>query len=296
MSTSVVQEFKSIDAGLSMGTVTLRVVDIDRSLRFYRDVLGFSVIDRDGGTVQLGAGDRVLLELVETKSAMPRPRGTTGLYHVAILLPTRGDLGRILARIVEAGIPLGQSDHLVSEALYLSDPDGNGLELYRDRPRDQWKWRDGQVAMAVDPLDLRALLADGRNGEWKGLPEGTVVGHVHLNVADLKTAEEFYHGVLGFDIVAKLPGALFVSAGGYHHHLGLNVWESRGGHVAPPSSVGLIQYTIELTSQAAVDSVLGRLKAAGVAVDEIDGAVEFGDPFGNKVSLQSRVAYADATS
>lgn len=287
MSTLVVQEFKSIDAGLSMGTVTLRVVDVDRSLRFYRDVLGFSVIDREGGTVRLGAGDQVLLELVEYKSATSRPRGTTGLYHVAILLPTRGDLGRILARIVEAGIPIGQSDHLVSEALYLSDPDGNGIELYRDRPRDQWTWQGGQVAMAVDPLDLRALLADGKTGEWKGLPEGTVVGHVHLNVADLKTAEEFYHGVLGFDVVARLPGALFVSAGGYHHHLGLNVWESRGGHPAPPSSVGLVRYTIELTLQASVDSVRGRLEAAGVAVDQIDGGIEFGDPFGNQVRLRS---------
>jgi len=277
----------ALDAGLSMGTVTLRVVDVDRSLRFYRDVLGFSVIERNGDSVALGTGDNVLLELEGDRSATPRPRGTTGLYHVAILLPTRADLGRILAQVVEAGIPIGQSDHLVSEALYLSDPDGNGLELYRDRPRNQWTWQGGQVAMAVDPLDLRALLADGKTGEWNGLPHGTVVGHVHLNVADLKTAEEFYHGVLGFDVVAKLPGALFVSAGGYHHHLGLNVWESRGGRPSPPSSVGLVRYAIELTSQEAVDSVRGRLEAAGVKVDETDGALEFDDPFGNRLRLAS---------
>jgi len=204
-----------------------------------------------------------------------------------MLLPTRADLGRILAQVVEAGIPIGQSDHLVSEALYRSDPDGNGLELYRDRLRNQWTWQGGQVAMAVDPLDLRALLADGETGEWNGLPHGTVVGHVHLNVADLKTAEEFYHGVLGFDVVAKLPGALFVSAGGYHHHLGLNVWESRGGKAAPSTSVGLVRYAIELTSQEAIDSVRGRRAAAGVTVDHVDGALEFDDPFGNRLRLAS---------
>src|SRR3569833_1185541 len=180
-------EFKSVlDPGLSMGPVTLRVVDVDRSLQFYRDVLGFAVIDRSAQGAVIGTGDRALLELIEDKAATPRPAGTTGLYHVAILVPTRGDLGRLVSRILEAAIHIGQSDHLVSEAIYLSDPDGNGLELYRDWPRDQWTWIDGQVRMAIDPLSLTDLMLVGRTGQWVGLPEGSVVGLVHLNVGDLK--------------------------------------------------------------------------------------------------------------
>lgn len=284
--TAIAQKPASIDARTIMGAVVLKVADLDRSLRFYRDVLGFSLIDEEDSGVRIGTpGGRVLLELREDRAASPRPRGTTGLYHAAILVPTRGDLGRLLARLVEAGIPLGQSDHLVSEALYLSDPDGNGLELYRDRPRDEWSWKGGRVAMSVDPLDLRSLLDEGRRGDWIGLPEGTVMGHVHLNVADLQEAEAFYHGILGFDIVASLPGALFVSAGGYHHHLGLNTWESRGGGPAPEKSVGLERFTILLPEEAAVAECRVRCEAAGLSIEEATAGFDILDPWRNRVRI-----------
>lgn len=278
----------SLPPSLTMGPVALRVVDVERSLGLYRDILGFRELERGVDGALLGTEDgRVLLDLREEPEAVARPRGTTGLYHVAILVPSRGDLGRLVTRLLEAGVPLGQSDHLVSQAIYLSDPDGNGLELYWDRPRDQWRWRDGQVTMAVDPLSLTDLVREGRTGQWNGLPEGTVVGHVHLNVGDLKAAEAFYHGVLGFDVVSKLPGALFVSAGGYHHHLGLNIWESPGGRSAPDNSVGLIHYSISLPTPEDVDAVRRRLASAGVDVESTDVGIAFVDPWGNRVAVVS---------
>jgi catechol 2,3-dioxygenase len=284
---AITKEHESIDARTSMGPVALKVKDLDRSLRFYQGALGFSLIDRTGSNVRVGTSDgKVLLELHGDPSATARPPRTTGLYHVAILLPTRADLGRMLARLIESGIRIGHSDHLVSEALYLSDPDGNGLEIYRDRPRDEWRWRDGQVSMAIDPLDLQGIFDEGKRGEWTGLPAGTVVGHVHLNVGDLKKAEEFYHGILGFDIVASLPGALFVSAGGYHHHLGLNVWESNGGGTAPKDSIGLHRFTIVVPDTDALAGVRDRLERAGIGFETTADGIETLDPWRNRMWIE----------
>lgn len=238
----------SLPSDAHIGRVSLTVRDLERSVAFYRDVLGFEEDRRDGRTAYLApAGGRVLIELHELTTAVPKPRRSTGLYHFAILVPSRAALARSLGRLVEQRWPLtGASDHLVSEALYLNDPDGLGIEIYRDRPRESWSRVDGQLAMATDPLDLQALLDEAEGGAWSGLEAGTVMGHVHLHVPHLDAAEAFYCGRVGFDPTQRsYPGALFVSAGGYHHHLGLNTWTGIGAPPPPEDAVGLRSFTVE---------------------------------------------------
>ena len=234
----------SISPGTSMGTVRLTVSDVDRSRAFYERALGLRTTERDDGTVLLGADAGTALVELRGDAAAPSldPRAP-GLFHLAILLPSRTELAVALARLVQVRIPLtGASDHLVSEALYLSDPDGNGIEIYRDRPREEWPARDGVLQMATLPLDLDSVIAEIRErAELPGTaPEGTRVGHVHVQVSDLDEAEHFYSDVLGFDVMVRgYPGALFVSAGGYHHHLGLNTWNSAGSSPAAPGAIGV---------------------------------------------------------
>ena len=232
-----------------IGQVSLTVSDLDRSLPFYQDVLGFHEVRRDGRTSFLAPpGGRTIVELHEDTAATAKPRRSSGLYHFAILVPSRAALGRSLRRLVDRRYPLtGASDHLVSEALYLDDPDGLGIEIYRDRPRAEWPIRDGQLAMATDPLDLQAL-HDERGAEtpWQGLEPATIMGHVHLHVPHLDAAEAFYVDRIGFEpTVRGYPGALFVAAGGYHHHLGLNTWAGAGAPPPPERAVGLRSFTIE---------------------------------------------------
>ena len=228
-----------------IGQVSLTVRDLERSLSFYREVLGFVEL----GPGRLGpAGGRVLIELHERKDAIVKPRRSAGLFHFAILVPSRAALGRSLRRLAETRWPMsGAADHLVSEALYLNDPDGLGIEIYRDRPRDTWRVANGELAMATDPLDLQAIHDEpGAETAWNGLEAGTIMGHVHLHVPHIDTAEAFYCGRIGFDpIVRRYPGALFVSAGGYHHHLGLNTWAGIGAPPPPENSAGLRSFTIE---------------------------------------------------
>ncbi|HWI19592.1 MAG TPA: VOC family protein [Vicinamibacterales bacterium] len=236
-----------IDAHI--GRVSLTVRDLDRSLSFYRDVLGFEEAQRDGRVSFLGApGGRVIIELHERKDAVPKPRRSSGLFHFAILVPSRAALGRSLRRLAEKRWPIsGASDHLVSEALYLDDPDGLGIEVYRDRPKESWQRNNGELAMATDPLDLQGVHDEpGAETPWTGLEAGTVMGHVHLHVPHIDKAEDFYCGTVGFDpIVRRYPGALFVAAGGYHHHLGLNIWAGVGAPPPPENAVGLRSFTIE---------------------------------------------------
>ncbi|MBE3561972.1 MAG: VOC family protein [Ktedonobacteraceae bacterium] len=267
--------------------VALTVVDLERSLNFYQDVLGFQVIARQQQSAQLGARAGLpLLELVENAGAQPRPTYTTGLYHFAIVVPTRADLGRSLLRLIEQHYPLdGASDHLVSEALYLSDPDGNGIEIYCDRPREQWRWRDGQVEMETRRLDLRNLAQAGVYEHWQGIAPATRMGHVHLQVGDLQQARQFYCDVLGFEAVAQLPGALFVSAGGYHHHLGLNTWHSQGAPQPPANAVGLRFFTISLPDGRERERVLERLQNAAIPFETLTDAVMLRDPWGNGIRL-----------
>ena len=278
-----------LDPATTVGTVTLKVADLRRSLAFYNDVIGLRTLVEDGRTAVLGTGSRRILSLIEVPGARRQPSHTTGLYHAAILFPDRHSLAVKVAQIAARRQPLGQSDHLVSEAFYLSDPDGNGLELYRDRPRSEWTWAGGQVQMAIDPIDFEDFFAgidvNGAAEAAAAAPDGTRLGHVHLRVADIALAEKFYHGVLGFDVTASMPGALFLSAGGYHHHLGLNTWESHGGKPPAEPSAGLAEFSLALPHQAELDRLAQQIEAAGVAVEQGEKSVTLFDPFRNRIRL-----------
>jgi catechol 2,3-dioxygenase len=284
-------QYVSIDPRTSIGAVRLAVADLDDVADFYREAIGLRPLEPEQSEiVRLGTGEDAapLVELVGDPSAPPRPRHTTGLYHLAILVPTRADLARALQRVADAGWRLtGASDHLVSEALYLSDPEGNGIEIYRDRPREQWRYRDGAIQMSTEPLDLDGVLGElSREDAGAGMPAGTRMGHVHLNVADLTAAEAFYSGALGFDVTVRgYPGALFVSAGGYHHHIGLNTWTGEGAPPPPPLSRGLRWFEIRLPGEAQLAAEEDRLRAAGFEPKRVDGGVSVDDPSGNGVLL-----------
>jgi catechol 2,3-dioxygenase len=276
----------SINPDTQISSATLRVANLDRALKFYQGVLGFRLIERAPGKVSLGAEDGPpILELHEVPGASPAPR-STGLFHLAIVLPSRAALGQALMRMIAANSPIGQADHAVSEGFHIADPDGNGLEIYRDRPRDSWQWQDGMVKMTVDPVDVGAVLAEGQQAAPSDLlPAGTRIGHVHLKVADLATAERFYHTILGFDITAKMPGAVFLSAGGYHHNIGLNTWQSRGAAPAPETAAGLESFVIALPNHEALAEVRARLIAAGVQLHEQGDDILVADPSQNQIRL-----------
>jgi catechol 2,3-dioxygenase len=249
----------SLPADTSIGAVHLRVKDLDRLVAFYHEILGFAVLGEDGATAALGPdGGPRLLTLQAVPGAPKPPEPSTGLFHVAFEVPSRAALGAMLIRVRQLGYAFsGFADHHVSEALYLSDPEGNGIELYSDRLAKDWQWEDGEIFMTTDPLDVVGLLQDGRAAAPR-LPRGTKVGHVHLKVSTLAAAEAFYVGQLGFDVTARrLPGALFVSAGGYHHHLGLNVWSGEGAPRPPMGSRGLAGITLVVPDVEARRLLLG---------------------------------------
>jgi catechol 2,3-dioxygenase len=277
----------------AVGPVRLAVADPDRSQGFYEQAIGLRPVGDGDGAVRLGPdGGAPVVELVGEPDAPPRPGGTTGLFHQAILLPTRGDLAQALQRVIDSGWRLtGASDHLVSEALYLNDPEGNGIELYRDRPREEWR-RDerGELEMDTLPLNLQTLIDELEGAEVQpGAPAGTRIGHVHLNVGDLAAAEAFYNGALGFDVTVRgYPGALFLSAGGYHHHIGLNTWAGEGAPPPPPGARGLRWFEIELPSSGDVDAAADRLERAGADPVREGGSVRVADPAGNGVRLSAR--------
>ena len=282
----------SIDPRTDLGTVRLTVADLARSRSFYDRALGLQAIDLDDGSLALGAGgERPLIELRGDSAAPALNRRATGLFHLAVLLPSRLDLALALVRLSEARWPLdGASDHLVSEALYLSDPDGNGIELYRDRPREQWRYADGQLEMATLPLDIDDVLREleRADGFQRLAPPDTRIGHVHLQVSNLDESEAFYNGVLGFDVVVRgYPGALFVSAGGYHHHIGLNTWNSAGASPPPLGSIGLRCFQVQLPSADALGLVVDRASATGVPTEAVNGDTLVRDPSGNGVLLTS---------
>jgi catechol 2,3-dioxygenase len=273
------------------GPVSLSVADLDRSLWFYTEPIGLAILERSGGEATLGVPGNPLLHLVAQPGAAPWTEYSTGLYHFAILLPTRADLGRWIRNWYAHGMPeFGQGDHLVSEALYLRDPDGHGIEIYRDRPRAEWGWENGRVKMASLPVDVPGLLAEAdRSGvSWSGAPAGTTMGHVHLQVGDIARARAFYSDVIGFDVVAEMPTALFVSAGGYHHHLGMNVWHSRGASPADANVAQLRSYTIVLPNEEALADVVSRLNAAGYPTEKADGITLVRDPWSNLIHLRTR--------
>lgn len=279
--------FISISPAATIGAVTLVIADLERSIKFYHEVLGFAILQQSSEMATLGAGTTPLLVLVERANARPHPVRTTGLYHFAILVPSRADLALSLAHLAEKRYPIsGASDHLVSEAVYLDDPDGNGIEIYRDRPRSEWSIQNGQVTMGVDPLDIDGIMAElPVNREWNGLDPATRIGHIHLQVADLRVAEEFYSKLLGFDIVASMPSALFVSAGGYHHHIGMNTWNSRNASRPPTDAAGLRSFTIQIPDVAEQERLAERLQQVGVAWSRRGEDLVFDDPWGNEVIL-----------
>lgn len=243
---------------LAIAGVSLAVRDLDCVIGFYREAVGLELIALTGNAAQLGAGGVAFFELLHCPDLLPRDPAAAGLYHTAFLLPSRADLGRWLAHAAQLGLPLdGAADHLVSEAVYLHDPEGNGVEIYADRPRADWRREGGEVLMANDRLDmigLRALTSD----PWIGAPAGTRIGHVHLQVGAIEPAERFYAGLLGFAVTRRGPKALFMSTGFYHHHLAANIWESAGAGQRDPARAGLAAVTLRAADQAVLDGILRR--------------------------------------
>jgi catechol 2,3-dioxygenase len=281
----------SIHPDTTLGYVHLTVSNLERSLKFYQEVLGFQLYGREDGTARLGAGRDDLLRLTEVPGAQ-RPRHTTGLYHFAVLTPSRFELARSLRRLAETRWPLqGFADHLVSEAIYLGDPDENGIEIYRDRPRAEWPRLNGQVQMATDPLDVEGVLSEleAESEPWPGLHPDTILGHMHVHVRDVPEAVDFYCGLLGFDEMLRLGGsAAFVSAGGYHHHIGLNTWAGVGAPPPPPGSVGLRYFLVRLSEAGELDRITAAAQAAGLPVEESPEGVLLRDPSQNAVIFTAR--------
>jgi catechol 2,3-dioxygenase len=229
---------------MHIGKVTLTVNDLKTVSDYYQQTIGLHLIAQDGETAQLGTGDKILLELRADPTARRASPREAGLFHTAFLLPTRADLGAWLQNAIKASTALqGAADHLVSEALYLADPEGNGIEIYRDRPRADWTVTNGQVKMTTDPLDSAGILASAA-APWAGFPEGATIGHVHLQAGALAPAEAFYAGELGFPVTCRLPGAVFYGDGGYHHHLATNIWNSRGAAPRSYPATGLADVEI----------------------------------------------------
>ncbi|MNK45249.1 Catechol-2,3-dioxygenase [compost metagenome] len=278
-----------IHPATKIGVVKLKVSSLERSVAFYMEVVGLKVLNQQGNTAELavdGVHPLVVLRELDNADILPRRAGA-GLYHFAILLPDRASLGLSVRNLVKHQTPVGQGDHLVSEALYINDPDNNGIEIYADRPRETWQ-RDeqGHYVMTTDPVDIDGLLAASEGMEWAGLPVGTRIGHVHFHVSDLTKAEEFYCRVLGFDIVANYGGsALFVSAGGYHHHIGLNTWAGVGAPPVPENAAGLDYYELILPNRSEVEAVVQRLNEAGAEVLQKNGDWFAKDPFNIQVKL-----------
>ncbi|MFN2636360.1 MAG: VOC family protein [Gemmatimonadaceae bacterium] len=271
-----------------LGRVRLQVTDLERSLRFYEMVLGFRVIRRENDALALGphGDDREIVHLQQLRTARPVPRrGLLGLYHFAILLPDRASLGRFVAHLGEIGAYAGMSDHFVSEAVYLTDPDGLGIEVYADRPRDAWRYDERQLYMTTNHLDVDDLVRSARGEPWTGMPPGTVLGHVHLYVDDIDQAASFYHDALGFDkVVWSYPGALFLSAGGYHHHLGTNTW-AKGAPPASDDDARLLEWEVIVPSKKDAEEAAGSVKDAGYTVQPAEGEWLVTDPWGTRLRL-----------
>ena len=285
-----------LPTALRLGPVVLEVTDLARSVAFYERVLGLRVLARDEGPagprVSLGAlmTTEPLVVLRTGRAARPAGRGRLGLFHFAILLPDRASLGRFVRHLAELGVPAGAGDHFVSEAFYLSDPDGLGIEVYADRPREAWQRIGRELVMGTEAVEARELVAAAGPMPWVGMPSGTVMGHVHLHVGDLPGADHFYHAALGLDrMVWSYPGALFLGAGGYHHHLGTNVWAGPTARPAPADEARLTEWTLVVPSAVDVAAAAERLARAGAVVerDEVAGDLVTRDPWGTALRLRA---------
>lgn len=265
-------------------SIELRVKDLERSLNFYSNLLGFKVIYNTNGTAELSANGNApfVFRLVEDKNAVWRQRGTTGLFHTAIRLPNRKELARVFIRLFDYKVKFqGFSDHLVSEAIYLADPDENGIELYADKPRTEWVNTMGQIEMDTLPLDLSKITGELKddNSEWDGIHPDTDIGHIHLNVSDLHKAQKVYSLLLGMNVTNSMyNGAMFFSAGGYHHHIGTNIWSSRNGSPAPDNVMGLISFTIKVPDESYILELQKRFDEAGLLLNRYEnGTLEILD-------------------
>ncbi|UOQ84423.1 VOC family protein [Gracilibacillus salinarum] len=270
-----------------VSNITIKVENINRSIAFYQDIVGFKVLRKTATSAELTAdGTTSILTVEKPEGALPKQERTTGLYHFAILLPSRKDLANFVYHTVDVGLQLGASDHLVSEALYFSDPDGNGIEVYQDRDPSTWTWNGEHINMTVDPLDFEDLLQEGNRDAWQGLPEQTVMGHIHLHVADIPRTKHFYEEGLGFETVTQFGNqALFISKGKYHHHIGLNTWNGIGAPPPAEKSAGLKHFTLTYADQEAVEDVVKQLRAIGAIVEQKEGKTSTVDPSGNIIIL-----------
>lgn len=274
---------------IRLGPVKLQVADLTRSVAWYERVLGLRLRQGSASSALLGTGNGVpLVELHERTGAIPVPRhGRLGLFHFALLVPDRLALGRFVTHVSAADEPIGASDHLVSEAIYLHDPDGLGIEVYADRPRTEWQMDGPRLAMATLPLDLGNLTHLAGNAPWNGVANGTRMGHLHLRVGDLEQAAAFYHRTLGFDrVVLELPGALFMSAGGYHHHLGTNVW-APDARPAEERDARLLEWSMDLPTTGDLAAATASLTAAGHSVVPVSNGATVADPWGTLVRLRA---------
>jgi len=267
--------------------VEIKVSDLQRSLTYYQEIIGFKILQQESNRATLTAdGKTALLTIVQLQSVDQKTRTTSGLYHFALLLPTRRDLANIITHFRQSGVYFGASDHDVSEALYLHDPDENGIEIYIDRPASDWTWHADQVYMVTEPLNIPSILEEA-NGVWDGLPANTVMGHIHLSVSSLAAAEEFYTKGLGFDIVTRYgKQALFISTGRYHHHIGLNTWYSEGAPKLGENQIGLKTYTLRLDNEVQANTIKENLRQLGAPVLTIDDGFQTEDPAGNVILLK----------
>lgn len=270
---------------LYIGAVDIKVQNIEKSIAFYEQIIGLKVLQKSDKSASMTAdGKNPLIILEQPENVVPKTQRTAGLYHFAILLPTRADLSVFLRHIAEIGYPLGAGDHLVSEALYLNDLDGNGIEVYTDRPSETWKWENGLVDMATLEIDAEGILAES-NAPWQGLPVGTVMGHIHLHVSDLAKAADFYTKGLGYEIVSNYPQAHFLSTGGYHHHIAINTWAGTGVPATPVNSVGLNWYEIVFPSEEKREQTVQQLEQVGATVSKQGNDYVTSDPAGNGIRL-----------
>lgn len=279
-----------ISSAAAMGPVTLTVTELARSLVYYQHNIGLTVLARQERTATLGAGNTPLLHLEEEAVTPVEPRAA-GLFHFALLLPSRVELARTLQHLIATETRIdGASDHHVSEALYLSDPDGHGIEIYRDRPRTAWLDEQGRFKLTTERLDVDGLLGElsGETQPWRGLDPAAAVGHVHLRVTDVEAAHRFYMHVVGFDHMADYPSARFLSAGGYHHHLGINMWQSARQGQAPEHAAQLRRYTITVPTPEDVAAVRARAEQAGVGAQPDDDGIVLRDPSGNVFCVKAR--------
>ncbi|MCA1292101.1 VOC family protein [Paenibacillus sp. alder61] len=275
-----------------IGPVSIKITNMEQSLRFYSEVIGFRLLSRDeaAATAVLTADGKHPLLILEANPNFRRlpERSVSGLYHFAVLVPDRKSLGLVLRNLASHRIPIGQGDHLVSEALYLNDPDGNGIEIYADRPRETWQRNErGEYVMTTDPVDVDGLLSASEGADWNGLPDRTKIGHVHFHVGDLQLARRFYCETLGFEVTAHYGNsALFISAGGYHHHIGLNLWAGAGAPAAPEDAVGVRYFTVSVPNLDELNELEQRLIAGRIPFERHSGDIVLRDPFGIGIRIE----------